>query len=60
MEEQVEEEKSGFTQEHPLNESHKNLMQSWHNLRNLDCDLAERKYHDMFDDADHGEDQQRA
>lgn len=31
----------------PLNESHVNLMQSWMNLRGLDCKLAESKYKDL-------------
>lgn len=33
-----------------LHESPANLMQSWHNLRNLDQDLAENKYSDLADD----------
>jgi hypothetical protein len=31
----------------PLNESHVNLMQSWMNLRGMDCKLAESKYSDL-------------
>jgi len=32
---------TGNTHQAPLNESHINLMQSWMNLRGLDCKLAE-------------------
>lgn len=39
---------TGNTQgEAPLNESHMNLMQSWHNLRGLDNKLAQTKYSDL-------------
>lgn len=31
----------------PLIETHNNLMQSWMNLRGMDCQLAEDKYHDL-------------
>ncbi|MCC9169113.1 hypothetical protein [Pontibacter harenae] len=27
----------------PLNESHSNLLQSWHNLRGMECELDKRK-----------------
>lgn len=30
------------SQEAPVNESHHNLMQSWHNLRGMDHELAEQ------------------
>jgi CRISPR/Cas system-associated endonuclease/helicase Cas3 len=33
-----------------LNESPKNLIRSWYNLRNLDQNLAENKYSDLSDD----------
>ncbi len=38
-------------QQPPLNESHHNLLQSWHKLRELDEDLAEHKYKDMLNDS---------
>ncbi|WP_439880218.1 hypothetical protein ACSX1A_13755 [Pontibacter sp. MBLB2868] len=34
-----------------LNESPTNVMRSWQHLRNLDQDLAEKKYSDLPEDA---------
>ena len=44
-------EQSGSADPPQLHESPRNLMQSWHNLRSLDQDLAENRYSDLADNG---------
>lgn len=42
---------TGNTHQAPLNESHLNLMQSWMNLRGMECRLDEN----LFEDTDNNQ-----
>ncbi len=43
---------TGNTHHAPLNESHLNLMQSWMNLRSMECKLGENMFQDLSENKE--------